>query len=192
MSVRITAMSDHHHDHDEHQHAGHELGAQAHHHHADAGTRLVWALLLTEPAVDDLPELLALLRECGLPHGDVTADKLAEFLVCRAEGRLIATAGLEVCGDAVLLRSLAVLPGYRQRGLASRLLEALQQRTRARRQKRIFLLTTTAQEFFAARGFGRCARQLVPPGIADTAEFRELCPVSATCMHQQLDDQVLP
>lgn len=47
MSVRITAMSDHHHDHDEHQHAGHEHGAQAHHHHADAGTRLIWALLLT-------------------------------------------------------------------------------------------------------------------------------------------------
>ncbi|MBK8386552.1 MAG: cation transporter [Candidatus Accumulibacter sp.] len=47
MSVKIPVMSDHHHDHDERQHAGHEHGAQAHHHHADAGTRLIWALLLT-------------------------------------------------------------------------------------------------------------------------------------------------
>jgi amino-acid N-acetyltransferase len=147
---------------------------------------------LTEPAADDLPELLALLRDCGLPHRDVTTNKLSEFMVCRAEGRLIATAGLEVCGDAVLLRSLAVLPGYRQRGLASQLLEALQQRLRARRHRRIFLLTTTAPEFFAARGFDRCARQLVPPGIAETSEFRKLCPASATCMHKQLDDQALP
>ena len=47
MSVKIPVMSDHHHDHDERQHAGHEHGAQAHHHLADAGPRLVWALLLT-------------------------------------------------------------------------------------------------------------------------------------------------
>lgn len=137
--------------------------------------------LLTEPAVDDLPELLALLQECGLPHGDVTADKLAEFLVCRAGGRLIATAGLEVCGDAVLLRSLAVLPGYRQRGLASRLLEALQQRTRARRQKRIFLLTTTAQEFFCRPRFwavcpsactaGNCRYLRIPPTVPGVGDL---------------------
>ncbi len=51
-------MSDHHHhDHDEHhehhehhEDAQHTHGAHAghvHHHHADAGPRLIWALLLT-------------------------------------------------------------------------------------------------------------------------------------------------
>ena len=73
----------------------------------------------------DLPELVALLAECALPFGDLTETHLREFLVCRDGGRLVATAGLELCDDAVLLRSLAVAATHRGRGLATRLVEHL-------------------------------------------------------------------
>lgn len=144
----------------------------------------------------DLPELVALLAECALPFGDLTETHLREFLVCRDggrdSGRLVATAGLELCDDAVLLRSLAVAATHRGRGLATRLVDTLERRARAKRQRVMFLLTTTAPGFFAARGFRPVERQLVPASIAATTEFRSLCPASALCMRKRLDGEAPP
>lgn len=140
----------------------------------------------------DLPELVALLAECALPFGDLTETHLREFLVCRDGGRLVATAGLELCDDAVLLRSLAVAATHRGRGLATRLVDALERRARAKRQRVMFLLTTTVPGFFAARGFRPVERQLVPAAIAATTEFRSLCPASALCMRKRLDGEAPP
>ena len=140
----------------------------------------------------DLPELVALLAECALPFGDLTETHLREFLVCRDGGRLVATAGLELCDDAVLLRSLAVATTHRGRGLATRLVDTLERRARAKRQRVMFLLTTTVPGFFAARGFRPVARQLVPAAIATTTEFRSLCPASALCMRKRLDGEAPP
>ncbi len=140
----------------------------------------------------DLPELVALLAECALPFGDLTETHLREFLVCRDDGRLVATAGLELCDDAVLLRSLAVAATHRGRGLATRLVDTLERRARAKRLCVMFLLTTTAPGFFAARGFRPVERQLVPAAIAATTEFRSLCPASALCMRKRLDGEAPP
>ncbi|ACV37336.1 arsenic resistance N-acetyltransferase ArsN2 [Accumulibacter sp.] len=140
----------------------------------------------------DLPELVALLAECALPFGDLTETHLREFLVCRDGGRLVATAGLELCDDAVLLRSLAVAATHRGRGLATRLVDALERRARAKRQRVMFLLTKTVPGFFAARGFRPVERQLVPAAIATTTEFRSLCPASALCMRKRLDGEAPP
>ncbi len=144
----------------------------------------------------DLPELVALLAECALPFGDLTETHLREFLVCRDggrdSGRLVATAGLELCDDAVLLRSLAVAATHRGRGLATRLVDTLERRARAKRLRVMFLLTTTAPGFFAARGFRPVERQLVPAAIAATTEFRSLCPASALCMRKRLDGEAPP
>ena len=145
--------------------------------------------ILSEPLADDLPELLALLEDSGLPCSDLTVTHLPEFLICRDDGRLIAAAGLESRGDAVLLRSLAVAEKYRRHGLAGQLLDALEGRVLARKQRQIFLLTTTAPGFFADRGFLPFPRQFVPPEIAETTEFRSLCPASAICMHKTLGDE---
>lgn len=140
----------------------------------------------------DLPALVALLAECALPFGDLTETHLREFLVCRDGGRLVATAGLELCDDAVLLRSLAVATTHRGRGLATRLVDTLERRARAKRQRVMFLLTTTVPGFFAARGFRPVERQLVPVAIAATTEFRSLCPASALCMRKRLDGEAPP
>lgn len=139
------------------------------------------------PRLEELPELLALLEDCALPVADLEARHLPTFLICRDDHRLIATAALEPCGEALLLRSLAVAADYRRRGLAARLLAALEQRVQANDHRQIFLLTTTAQAFFAARGFRLVPRAMVPAAIAATAQFRCLCPASAVCMVKGLD-----
>jgi amino-acid N-acetyltransferase len=152
----------------------------------------VTAGLPRQAEAHDLPELVALLAECALPFGDLTETHLREFLVCRDGGRLVATAGLELCDDAVLLRSLAVAATHRGRGLATRLVDALERRARAKRQRVMFLLTKTVPGFFAARGFRPVERQLVPAAIATTTEFRSLCPASALCMRKRLDGEAPP
>lgn len=141
---------------------------------------------LTSPAIDDLADLRQLLADCALPFSDIVGKHLPGFLICRDAGRLIAAAGLESCGEAVLLRSLAVAASHRQLGLASQLVEALERRARAGRRREIFLLTSTAAEFFARRGFRLLARDSAPQELAETREFRSLCPASAICMQKTL------
>lgn len=145
-----------------------------------------------QPRPEELPQLLALLEACALPFADLEARHLPGFLICRDDAGLVAAAGLERCADELLLRSLAVAPGYRRRGLAGQLVDALEQSARARQQPRLFLLTTTAEDFFAARGYRSLARAAAPPAIADCREFRDLCPASAVCMVKLLNGEAVP
>ena len=145
--------------------------------------------LLPKPALaGDLPDLLALLTACSLPTADLAQQHLADFLVCRDGGRVVASAGLEHYPGVALLRSLAVSTDHRQRGVGSRLLDELVQRARNHGQHDIFLLTTSAAAFFAARGFQPFDRCQVPPEVAQCSEFRSLCPASAVCMRRRLSD----
>ena len=56
---------------------------------------------------DDLPAVVALLAECGLPTGDLSASHLDAFRLVLADGRLVGVGGVEPAGDAGLLRSVA-------------------------------------------------------------------------------------
>jgi amino-acid N-acetyltransferase len=96
--------------------------------------------------------------------------------------------GLQAAGPDGLLRSLVVESGARGRGLGAALVGALENRAAARGVVRLYLLTTTAAEFFERLGYEPVARDSVPPGIAATAEFRTLCPASATCLCRSLGD----
>ena len=52
----------------------------------------------------------------------------------------------------------------------------------------MYLLTTTAERFFAQRGYVRIARGSVVPAIQATREFTRLCPDSSTLMVSALSD----
>jgi amino-acid N-acetyltransferase len=132
-------------------------------------------------AAADAAVIAALLRDAGLPHEDF-APHLAHFLVARgADGAVVGAIGAEVCGREALLRSLVVAPAWRGQGLGGRLLAALEQAATAWGVERWWLLTMTAEEFFAARGFRAVSRAEAPPAIAATGEFAGLCPSVASC-----------
>ena len=122
-----------------------------------------------------------LLRDAGLPAGDF-ADHLAHFLAARRNGQVVGAVGLELHGRDALLRSLVVAPARRGAGLGGRLVACLERAAARQGAWRFYLLTTTAEAFFARRGFQKIPRATVPAGIAATREFRSLCPVSAVCM----------
>jgi thioredoxin type arsenate reductase len=137
-----------------------------------------------EPAApEELPAVVALLAASGLPHADLTPGHLAHFRVARDGRTLAGVVGLEVFGRAGLLRSLAVVPEARGTGLGGRLVAAVEADARALGLEALYLLTTTAAPFFAARGY---APTDVPSPLGASAEFAALCPSTAPCFSKPL------
>lgn len=134
----------------------------------------------------DLPAITTLLQACGLPHQDLDAEKLHNFLVAVGMDRLHAVVGLERYGTVALLRSLAVDPAYRAAGLGSRLLAAGEALARQMGVRQLYLLTTTAPDYFAGRGYEAIPRERAPEIMRSTCQFSTLCPSQAICMHRAI------
>jgi amino-acid N-acetyltransferase len=137
--------------------------------------------VLRPATIADLPSLEQLLTSAGLPLAGVSGA-IATFVVAEHRGELIGVAGLEVCGDNGLLRSVAVAPTWRNRGLARALVNWVVAMAEERGLTAIYLLTTTAADYFPKFGFAETTRALVPGDVARTEEFRGACPASATVM----------
>jgi N-acetylglutamate synthase-like GNAT family acetyltransferase len=130
---------------------------------------------------DDYPAVAALLTTSGLPLAGVE-ESLEDFLVAEAEGGLVGVAGLEVCCDNALLRSVAVASDWRSRGVGRLLVPRLIASAEARGIHALYLLTTTAERYFPSFGFTQITRDSVPGDVRETAEFKDACPASATVM----------
>ncbi len=133
----------------------------------------------------DLNAVQALLRASELPWEDV-ALHAGTFLVGERAGVLVASAGFEHYGEAALVRSVALAPALRARGLGAALCETLLGDARRRGVRAAFLLTTSASGFFARQGFTPLAREQAPLAIRSTREFAELCPANAVLMQRRL------
>lgn len=120
----------------------------------------------------DLDEILAMLESVGLSAAGVT-DHLGGFLVVREGNRVVAAAGLEDHGSAGLLRSVAVTPDRRDRGLASQLVRILIARSRALGHAALYLRTTTAERYFERFGFQRVEQADVIPDVLRSAQFQD-------------------
>lgn len=127
-----------------------------------------------------------LLAENGLPISDLDSACSSLFVCESAEGERVGVGGLEVEGKAGLLRSVAVEETVHGEGYGTTICERLLDRARAADLDAVFLLTTTAEEFFMDLGFERIERNRVPDSIRGTAEFRDLCPASATCLKKNI------
>ena len=134
------------------------------------------------PAVSgDLPAVERLLTASGLPL-DGVRDALSTFVVAEAGHDIVGVAGLEICCDNALLRSVAVADEWRARGLGRALVTRLISDAESRGIHALYLLTTTAERYFPSFGFRQIARDEVPDDVKATQEFRSACPASATVM----------
>jgi amino-acid N-acetyltransferase len=129
----------------------------------------------------DLPSIERLLTASHLPLAGV-ADSLPGFVVAESNGAIVGSAALEVCCDNALLRSVAVAPEWRSRGLGRALVSRVIADAEARGLRALYLLTTTAEHYFPSFGFEQIAREHVPAEVQGTEEFREACPASAVVM----------
>jgi amino-acid N-acetyltransferase len=81
---------------------------------------------------------------------------------------------------------VVVEPDARGRGLGTALCAALERRVAERDVTDLYLLTTTAAEFFADRGYERIDRVEAPPAVRATREFDALCSDAAVAMRRPL------
>jgi amino-acid N-acetyltransferase len=132
----------------------------------------------------DLAGAIELLGRCELPAEGV-AERFGHYFVVREDdGRVVGLAGLEVHGEDGLLRSVAVDPDYRGLGLAAALVAAVFERVHRLELRGVYLLTTTARDYFARHGFADCPRDAAPPAIRESWEFRSGCPATAVFMRR--------
>lgn len=133
---------------------------------------------------DELNEATALLEANGLPTMDLSP--VVTMLGLRDRRGLEGIVGLEIHGRFGLLRSLAVRRDRRGGGLGSSLVAEVERLARERGIATLYLLTTTAEEFFGRRGYMRLPRESAPPEIRSTSEFASVCPESAAFMLKAL------
>lgn len=134
---------------------------------------------ITSARPRDLDEVKALLEAAGLA-ADGVPDGLAGFIVAREDGRVVGVAGWEDHGTAGLLRSVAVALDRRNRGLGAALVSRLIRRSRRNGHEAVYLLTRTAEEYFARFGFRRIERSEVRPSVAGGRQFAsQACECSA-------------
>lgn len=137
--------------------------------------------------LDDWPMVAHLLTRHGLPLEDAEAHLHNFVLALGAAGGLAGVAGLECYGPAALLRSVAVDPACQGQGLGRRITEAALHLARQQQVQRLYLLTTTAPDFFAHLGFERIEREAVEAPVRQSAEFTTVCPASAIVMRRTLE-----
>ena len=134
----------------------------------------------------DAPSILQLLRDAGLPL-DGVVDHLNTALVVRDGGAILGCAALEVYADGALLRSVAVSPAARGRGVGHRLTEEAIALAVSLGQRDVYLLTLTAEQYFPRFGFIQITRAQVPATVQQSIEFRFTCPASAIVMRRALN-----
>ncbi len=134
----------------------------------------------------DATAIVPLLLTAGLSVDDLPAD-LRHFLTLGEASMPDGVVGLELYGAHALLRSLAVNPDLRGQGLGVALLKAAEDHARAEQATQLFLLTETAEQFFAAHGWRRLERSEAPAAIRQTRQFSDLCPDDAAFMTKQLN-----
>jgi amino-acid N-acetyltransferase len=139
-----------------------------------------WTLRAAQPA--DIAAARELLVACGLSPIGMEEQYQAGYIVAQRGDEIMGLAGVEVHGAHGLLRSVAVAPAMRGEGLGAELVRDRIRWAREQGMKSVYLLTTTASEFFTRHGFEIVSRDEAPVEIRASKEFSEVCPSSAVFM----------
>jgi amino-acid N-acetyltransferase len=133
----------------------------------------------------DLSAVESLLAASDLPVEGVR-DNFSNFIVAEERGAIAGAIGVEKFGSVALLRSAVVAPDNRGSGVGRRLVEQLLERAGRDGIEELYLLTTTAENYFPRFGFARTTRSAVPDAVKASAEFHGACPDTAIVMTRRV------
>jgi amino-acid N-acetyltransferase len=134
----------------------------------------------------DLDAVRALVEAAHLPTDGLADHFGPAYAVAECEGRVIGAEGIEPHGSSGLLRSAVVDDRYRGKGVGDLLTRDRLSWAEARGLDEVWLLTTTAADYFPRFGFATADRAAAPPALQQSIEFREACPASAVAMRLPL------
>ena len=134
---------------------------------------------------DDLPAVESLLAAQQLPREGVGAA-FTDFIVAEDLDEVIGSIGFERHARHGLLRSAAVRDDWKGKGVGALLVGRLLETAKACGLTDLYLLTTTAADWFPRFGFREISREAVPEPVRSSVEFTSACPSSATVMVREL------
>lgn len=129
--------------------------------------------------------LRAALAGAGLPVDDLT-DAGRSFYRFSRDGETVGFGGLELYGEAALLRSIVVLSDQQGFGFGHAITLGLLEQAHRKGARAAYLLTETAAPFFQSLGFRPLGRDDAPAAILTTRQAASLCPASAVLMVRSL------
>lgn len=132
-----------------------------------------------------MPDIEQLWKAASLPVPSPDVQRKWWVKTDRAR-RPIAVIGIEPYQSSALLRSLVVAAPHRGRYYGSGLVWTVLHDLQSEGTQDVYLLTTTAQAFFASWGFVAITRDQAPPLIQSSDEMQGACDLSATLMHLSL------
>ncbi|HSP54917.1 MAG TPA: GNAT family N-acetyltransferase [Dehalococcoidia bacterium] len=103
-----------------------------------------------------------------------TAEFLDTFWVLESQGRLLGCVGLEVFGEAALLRSVITSSELRGQGYGDVLVKKAFDEAESRGVKRLYLFTLDKALFFARFGFERCTMEDFEPAARQCSQYEIL------------------
>ncbi len=115
----------------------------------------------------DMEEIQQLLKQCGLPTEGISPH-LKHFILAGSKHRTVGVIGLEAYDGIGLLRSLAVVPEARRKGIGKDLYLRLRAHAHINGIHELNLLTVTAEGFFKKLGFRKISRDLAPEPLKAT------------------------
>jgi len=133
----------------------------------------------------DRAALRRLLVDSGLPADDLD-QHLPAFRVIEEEGELIACAALERHGADGYLRSVAVAAAHRGAGLGAQLTSEILEAAAGGSLRAVWLMTLTADRYFALRGFVKAPREEAPAWLRAHPHFLTYCPAGAVVMRRSM------
>lgn len=140
--------------------------------------------VLRAAANNDENEIINMLNSAGLTTAGVLGN-MDQFTVAD-NGEIIGAIGM-VPDDAgsVLLRSLIVKEKYRNAGIADALLHAAP-KSGSGLIRTVYLLTNTAEKYFAKRGYKMVERAEIPCMLLEKSLQGKACSSCSSCMKLEL------
>lgn len=136
----------------------------------------------------DLSLINDILKKNDLVYEDIKDNTNIKLFSAYDDNLFIGIIGLEQFRNVGFLRSFVVLDEYRDKGYGKKIYNSLFNYAKSKGVKEIYLLTTTAENFFKKLGFKTLERKDVPQIIKNTAEFSHFCPDTAICMKINLQE----
>lgn len=137
-------------------------------------------------APEDLAAIETLLSLCLLPAEGVRAADTTMF-VAETERGIVGCAGLcDFSDGSGLLRSVAVMPGYRKQNIARHLFQHILAVADQRSIGDLYLLTATAAEYFQPLGFRLVSRHDAPATLLASPHVKRLAGQAANLLHRKV------
>ncbi len=126
-------------------------------------------------STSDIPYINSILSQYIL-ETELVEENIDQFIVAENGGKVVGCACLDICAGLMELRSIAVLPGWKNNGIGCRLFKTLEQRAKGMTDR--IYVRTTARSFFVKMGFRALDYSQKPVLWQDCAD----CDKSDVCM----------